>query len=209
MYHIVILGPQGAGKGTQAQLIAKQFNIPAVSTGEIYRQEIDKQTDLGKMAISFINQGKLAPDELTNDLVRLRLQQADCQNGFVLDGYPRNAVQLGAMETMAKLNNVLEIDISDEEAVKRLGGRRACSACGRIFHLIFKPAKKEGICDDCNSALIRRGDDEPEAIRERLKIYHQDTEPLLGFYQGKGILHKINGEQSIEKVFEDILKVLK
>lgn len=205
---IVFMGPQGAGKGTQAELIAKHFNIPMISTGEMYRKEIEKQTDLGKIAASYINQGKLVPDEITNDLIKLRIVQPDCQKGFVIDGYPRNAIQLGVIESVVQLTHVLEIDISDNEAIRRLSGRRVCLVCGKNYHLDFNPPEENKKCDECKAHLIIREDDRPEAISERLDIYHRETEPLSGFYRGKGILRKINGEQTIKKVFEDILKAL-
>lgn len=208
MHRIVILGPQGAGKGTQAELLAKHLKVPAISTGEIYRREIEQKTDLGQMAASFINQGKLAPDELTNDLIRMRLTQDDCKNGFVLDGYPRNAAQMAAMESIAPLTCVLEIVISDKEAIKRLAGRRVCPRCGESYHTEFKKPREDEMCDACKVKLTARDDDKPEAIKERLEIYHRATEPLAGFYQGKGILRKINGEQAIEKVFEDAVKAI-
>jgi adenylate kinase len=207
IYRIAILGPQGAGKGTQAELIAQHFHLPVISTGEIFRQEIKAGTELGRLTSFYIKEGKLVPDEITNELVKLRLFQDDCQNGFVLDGYPRNVFQLGAIERITDLTHVIQLDISDTEAFRRLMGRRFCPQCGRNYHLEFKPPKKNGLCDFCGIPLQTREDDKPEAIQERLRIYHRETEPVLGFYQGKGILYKINGEQPIEKVFAEILKI--
>ncbi len=206
MYKIAMLGHQGAGKGTQAELLAKKFGIPVIAPGDMYRREIELGTELGKMARSYVDQGKLAPDELTNEIVKLRLAQFDCAKGFILDGFPRRVNQLALMERLQELTHVFDIEIDDEEAVRRLSGRRVCSKCGATYHVQAKPPKQEGVCDACGGALETRKDDTPEAIRERLDIYHRETRPVIAFYKEKGMVHEINGDQSIAAVHGDIMK---
>lgn len=204
---IIVFGPQASGKGTQAEILSQELKVPWISTGEIFRQNIQKQTDLGKLASQYLNKGKLVPDDVTNQLVAKRLKGTDILKGFVFDGYPRNRAQADALEGMTKIEVALEIWISDKEAIMRISGRRVCQ-CGMIYHIKFNPPKKESICDQCGAELIQREDDKEEAIKQRLAIYHQDTEPLLKLYLAKGILIRINGEQPIPKVTREIFQKL-
>jgi adenylate kinase len=212
---LIIFGPQGSGKGTQAEMLADKLKLPAISLGELLRYEVDSGSDIGKQAESYMDKGELVPDGLTESLVRNRLQKEDASIGFILDGYPRNKYQ---QEELIKLFNELdkvdkkifaiEVWISDKEAVNRIGGRRTCD-CGAVYHTKYNPPKKEGICDLCGCKLCIRDDDQPAAINRRLKLYHNETEPLLDYWRKQGKLIKINGEQDIEKVHSDILKELK
>lgn len=205
---IVLFGPQGAGKGTQAELLSKKYNIPFFSVGDTFRREIKDQTEIGKLAETYLRQGKLVPDEIVNKMVIGELMSEKYKNGFILDGYPRNMAQLEVLEKSTRISHAIEIMVSDEEVIKRLSGRRVCYDCGTIYHIQNKPPKVEGVCDVCGGKLYIREDDKPEAISKRLEIYHQETEPLLEYYFRKKILFRINGEQSIEKVFEDIVESL-
>ncbi|PIY96341.1 MAG: adenylate kinase [Candidatus Kerfeldbacteria bacterium CG_4_10_14_0_8_um_filter_42_10] len=202
---IVVFGPQGSGKGTQAEFLSKELNIPWISTGNIYRQNIKAQTELGKLANQYIIEGKLVPDQVTNRLVAERLKEKDAQAGFILEGYPRNRGQAETLDQMTQISAVLEIAISDEEAIRRISGRRVCT-CGMTFHIDFNPPKQEGICDQCGKKLFQREDDQEETIRQRLAIYHQNTEPLLKEYLKRGILIRVNGEQGISEVKKEIFQ---
>ncbi|MFA5076304.1 MAG: adenylate kinase [Patescibacteria group bacterium] len=208
-HRIILLGPMGSGKGTQAELISQQLKIPSISTGDIYRREMANNTDLGAMISSYYHQGLLVPDDITNALVEIRLDQPDCEQGFILDGYPRNINQAKSLERMTAITDVISVDVSDREAIFRIHGRVVCN-CGLSYHLRFNPPKKEGVCDGCGGQLYHRKDDDAEqALRKRLEIYHQEVKPLVDFYKGKNILHQINGEQDIQDVHKDIMKVLK
>lgn len=205
---ILVFGAQGSGKGTQAELISRNCRFNYISTGDIFRREIKKKTKLGSLALKYINDGKLVPDSVTNDMVKKYLNKPDTKKrGFVLDGYPRTLAQKQALEKMEKITDVIVIEISDQEAVKRLGGRLAC-ICGLSYHVKFNPPKKKGICDRCGRKLFVRDDDKPKAIRERLKNYHRQTKILYDDYKKQNLLHVINGQQPIEKVFADIAKNL-
>jgi len=204
---IIIFGPQGSGKGTQAELIARRHSWPYVSTGDIFRYHLKNQTALGKKVAEYINAGRLVPDELTNKIVQDRINQPDCVVGFVLDGYPRNRSQLEFLNSITKIDFAIVIEISDTEAVKRLGGRLACK-CGLSYHLEFNPPKKPGICDKCGDTLFRRDDDEPKAIKKRLEIYHEETEPLLAVYKEQGILYQVDGSKSIEEVYKQVNEII-
>lgn len=206
--NIIIIGPQGSGKGTQADIISAKFNIPHISTGDIFRQNIKKKTKLGEEIKSFTEQGHLVPDEITNAVIKKRLEQKDCQKGFVLDGFPRNLEQANFLDSITNISLVLEIWISDKESIKRISGRRTCPKCGKIYHLDFNPSKKKNICDECGEKLIIRADDKPKAIAKRLKIYHNETSPLVSYYKKKKIHAKINGAPAITKVTREIMKVL-
>lgn len=205
---IIVFGPQASGKGTQAEILSRELKIPWISTGEIFRQNINAKTDLGKLAASYINQGNLVPDDITNQLIAQRFKKDDVQEGFILEGYPRNEVQFKALGQLTQVAVALEIWISDQEAILRISGRRVCSRCGMIYHIKFHPPKKEGICDICGGTLVQREDDQEEAIKLRLSIYHKNTEPLLKIYQKMGILVKINGEQPIAQVTQEIFQKL-
>jgi len=210
---IILFGPQGSGKGTQAEYLVEALCVPRISPGDIFRLEKEEGTDLGMLAASYTNRGELVPSDVTNRMIEKRLGENDCAKGFILDGYPRNELQADALDVMVDtlehpINHVFEIWISDKEAVKRISGRRVC-ACGVSYHLTYKPPKQEGICDKCGQPLVMRDDDKPDAIKRRLEIYHNTTEPLFDRYKSRGIFMRINGEQSIAKVKEDIFFVLK
>jgi adenylate kinase len=204
---IVVFGPQGSGKGTQAEIITEELQLPWISTGNIYRQHIQKQTELGKIAEEYSKEGKLVPDEITNKLVAERLMELDARSGFVFDGYPRNIIQAKFLDEVVKIDVALEINISDEEAIRRITGRRICE-CGMTYHLKYNPSKREGICDKCGKKLIHREDDTEVVIKERLAIYHRDTEPVLDMYLSQGKLMRINGDQRIKSVTEEIFTKL-
>ncbi len=209
---IILLGPQGSGKGTQAKLISKKFNIPHISTGDIFRKNIKEETELGKEVTSYLNSGKLVPDELTNKLVESRIKEDDCKNGFILDGFPRNIKQAEFLNSVTDIDYAVDVEIPDEEVVFRLEGRRNCSnkGCGAIYNLNTSPKPKENnTCDKCSSDLFQRDDDKPEAIKKRLEIYHEQTSPLIDYYDKKGILIIIDGSRSIEEVSQDIFLALK
>ncbi|MBE5908335.1 MAG: adenylate kinase [Lachnospiraceae bacterium] len=210
---IIMLGAPGAGKGTQAKQIAGKYNIPHISTGDIFRANIKNNTELGQKAKTYMDQGLLVPDELTCDLVVDRIQQDDCVNGFVLDGFPRTIPQAEALENaLAKLNEsmdfAIDVDVPDENIVNRMSGRRACLKCGATYHIVSIPPKKEGVCDNCGSELVIRDDDKPETVQKRLNVYHEQTQPLIDFYSKKGILKSVDGTQPMDKVFEDIVHIL-
>ncbi|MFH1029905.1 MAG: adenylate kinase [bacterium] len=202
---ILFIGPQGSGKGTQAEMLGKKLKIPYISTGNIFRENLAKGTELGRLAKKYMNEGKLVPDNVTNELVKDRLSWDDAKNGFILDGYPRNITQANFLTWIASLDKVFEVYISDKESLSRLSGRRSCRECGAIYHLTFNPPAKDGSCVKCGGKLYIREDDKAEKIKERLRIYHEETEKLIDYYSAKGILVKINGEQSIEKVHKDVM----
>lgn len=206
-YFIVFLGSQGSGKGTQASKLSEELNIPHISTGNIFRYHLKNQTELGVEVGKYINQGLLAPDEVVNKIIADRLSASDSVNGFVLDGYPRNIFQAEFLDKLVEVNYVLEVYISDEEAIRRLAGRRVCQ-CGATYHLEHNKSKIENICDYCGRDLFIRDDDQPAAIKKRLAIYHEETEPLINYYQQKSRLFRINGEQMIMEVHEEIIGVL-
>ena len=208
-----MLGAPGAGKGTQAKKIASKYGIPHISTGDIFRANIKNGTELGTKAKVFMDQGLLVPDELVVDLIMDRFQEADCQNGYVLDGFPRTIPQAKALDdALAKNNDAMEyaidVDVPDENIVNRMSGRRACVGCGGTYHLVTIPPKTEGICDTCGGELILREDDKPETVQNRLKVYHDQTQPLIDYYQGKGILKTVDGTKSPEAVLEDIISII-
>jgi len=209
MKNIIILGPQGSGKGTQADILSKKFNIPHISTGKIFRGQIKNKTELGRKLKSLVNHGRLVPNEITNEIIKNRLSENDCQNGFILDGFPRNLNQAEFLDKITDINLVLEIWISDEETISRISQRKSCPKCGAIYHLKFKPPQKDEICDKCQKKLIIRDDDKEKAIKKRLKIYHKQTELLIEFYKNKGIYHKINGMPLIPEVTKEIMKIFK
>lgn len=210
---IVMLGAPGAGKGTQAKKIAEKFQIPHISTGDIFRANIKNETELGKKAKTYMDQGLLVPDELTVNLVTDRLVQADCKSGYVLDGFPRNIGQAEALtkaleERKEGLEFAIDVEVPDENIIGRMSGRRACVGCGATYHLEYAPTKKEGVCDACNGELILREDDKPETVQKRLQVYHEQTQPLIQYYGEKGILHKIDGTKEISQVFQEISGLL-
>ena len=210
---VVMLGAPGAGKGTQAKMIATKYNVPHISTGDIFRANIKEGTELGKKAKSYMDQGLLVPDELVVDLVVDRLQQEDCKDGYILDGFPRTIPQAEALDAaLSKLNTkldvALDIDVADDFIVKRMGGRRACLGCGATYHIVNIPPKKEGICDTCGAELVLRDDDKPETVEKRLLVYHEQTQPLIDYYKNSGILVTLDGTKDMNEVFANICSVL-
>lgn len=210
---IVMLGAPGAGKGTQAKMIAARYGIPHISTGDIFRANIKEGTELGKKAKSFIDQGLLVPDELTLDLIMDRFDQADCKDGYVLDGFPRTLAQAEALkkslaEKGESMDYAIDVDVPDEKIVTRMSGRRACLKCGGTYHIKYNPTKVEGICDACGGELFIRDDDKPETVSRRLEVYHAQTQPLIDFYGKEGILKTVDGTQDVDKVFSDIIDIL-
>lgn len=196
-----MFGPQGSGKGTQAEKLSAFFGIPHIAPGNIFRKAVADQTLLGKEVESIMSTGHLVPDELTNRLMKERLEQEDCLEGFIVDGYPRNKVQAEALDAMTTLTHVLIIDITDDESIERISQRRVCTNCGMTYHLDSKMPAVADVCDSCGNALLQRDDDKPESIKKRLAIYHADTEPLLANYEARGILHRIDGSGSIDAVW--------
>lgn len=210
---IIMLGAPGAGKGTQAKMIAEKCGIPHISTGDIFRANIKNGTELGAKAKEYMDKGLLVPDELVCDLVVDRIQQADCEKGYILDGFPRTIPQAEALENALnaieqKLDYAIDIDVPDENIINRMSGRRACVGCGATYHVVFNPTKVEGKCDVCGESLILRDDDKPETVKKRLDVYHTQTQPLIDFYTKRNVLVEVDGTQSMEKVFEDIMKIL-
>ena len=210
---IIMLGAPGAGKGTQAKMIAEKCGIPHISTGDIFRANIKNGTELGAKAKEYMDKGLLVPDELVCDLVVDRIQQADCEKGYILDGFPRTIPQAEALEAALnaieqKLDYAIDIDVPDENIINRMSGRRACVGCGATYHVVFNPTKVEGKCDVCGESLILRDDDKPETVKKRLDVYHTQTQPLIDFYSARKVLVEVDGTQSMDKVFEDIMKIL-
>lgn len=210
---IIMLGAPGAGKGTQAKMIADKCSIPHISTGDIFRANIKNGTELGSKAKEYMDKGLLVPDELVCDLVVDRVQQDDCGNGYILDGFPRTIPQAQALEEALeklgqKVDYAIDIEVPDSNIIDRMAGRRACVGCGATYHIVFNPVKKEGICDVCGEKLILRDDDKPETVKNRLNVYHEQTQPLIDFYKGREVLKEVDGTQSMEKVFDDILSII-
>lgn len=201
---ILLFGPQGSGKGTQGEKLAEWLKLPLIVTGNIFRYNIKEQTELGQLAQQYINKGELVPDEVTNRMIGERLMQDDCSNGFILDGFPRNLVQAKALDSYTTITHLLHIEISDDEAIRRIAQRRTCVAQGHVYHLIYNPSKQDGVCDEDGSALEQRKDDTEEALQKRLEIYHNETEPILQHYMPNNVVHTINGEQPIETVWENV-----
>lgn len=206
---LILLGAPGAGKGTQAEIIASKLNIPTISTGNILREAIKNGTPIGLQAKSLIDQGKLVPDDVIIGIVRERLAKADCAQGYILDGVPRTIPQAQALlEQGVEIDRVVSIEIADEVIEGRMTGRRVCGSCGASYHIVANPPKTEGICNSCGAELMIRKDDKPETVRHRLAVYHQETEALKGFYENLGKLRLVNGDQPIEAATQDILAAL-
>lgn len=210
---IIMLGAPGAGKGTQAKRIAAKYGVPHISTGDIFRANIKNGTELGKKAKVYMDQGLLVPDELVVDLIMDRFQEPDCVKGYVLDGFPRTIPQAKALDdALAKNNDAVEyaidVDVPDENIVTRMSGRRACVGCGATYHLVTIPPKKEGICDTCGGELILRDDDKPETVQKRLTVYHEQTQPLIDYYKGKGVLKTVDGTKTPEEAFDEIVAII-
>ncbi len=210
---IIMLGAPGAGKGTQAKQIADRYEIPHISTGDIFRANIKNNTELGQKAKEYMDQGLLVPDELTCDLVMDRIKQDDCKNGFILDGFPRTIPQAEALDAALdkineKMDYAINVDVPDENIVNRMGGRRCCLNCGATYHVVTIPTKVEGICDRCGNPVVLRDDDKPETVQKRLGVYHDQTQPLIDYYEKENILKTVDGTKSMEAVFNDITAIL-
>ncbi len=210
---LILLGAPGVGKGTQGALISKEYNIPQISTGDILRNEVKNETELGKKAKVYMDKGELVPDDIIIGMMENRIKQDDCKNGFILDGFPRTVAQAEAFDEMLKkngleLHRVLLIDVPEEEIIERLTGRRVCPNCGAVYHIKNNPPKKEGICDKCGSELVQRDDDKEEVVRNRLEVYKKNTMPLIDYYTKTSKLVKIDGTGEIGEIFERIKKVL-
>ncbi|MDE3840619.1 adenylate kinase [Bacillus methanolicus] len=211
--NLVLMGLPGAGKGTQAEKIVEKYNIPHISTGDMFRAAMSEGTELGLKAKSFMDKGELVPDEVTIGIVRERLSKDDCQKGFLLDGFPRTVAQAEALDAMLagmdkKIDYVIHVDVDQEILMERLTGRRICKSCGATYHLVFNPPTVDGVCDRCGGELYQRADDNSETVQNRLEVNKKQTKPLLDFYESKGYLRNINGQQDIEKVFADIDELL-
>lgn len=207
------MGLPGAGKGTQADKISEKYNIPHISTGDMFRSAIKEGTELGMKAKSFMDQGALVPDEVTIGIVKERLSKDDCVKGFLLDGFPRTIPQAKSLQALLTdmnqaIDHVLHVKVPEDKLVERLSGRRICPTCGRAYHVMYNPPEKEGICDKDGSALIQRDDDKPETVKNRLAINIEQSKPLLNFYEDKGYLVTIDGDQDINKVFQDIQSII-
>lgn len=210
---IIMLGAPGAGKGTQAKMIAEKYHIPHISTGDIFRANIKNGTGLGMEAKKYMDQGLLVPDELTVKILLDRVAQADCKDGYVLDGFPRTIPQAQVLDkALNELGDAIDyavnVDVPDENIVKRMSGRRACLACGATYHVEHIPPKQEGICDTCGQELVLRDDDKPETVLNRLKVYHDQTQPLIDFYTAKGVLRTVDGTVDMQDVFSAIVDIL-
>ncbi len=202
--NLLIMGPQGSGKGTQAQKLSRELNIPHISTGDIFRENIKNSTELGKEAKEYIDNGELVPDNLTIKIVLDRLEWSDCGDGFILDGFPRNSTQAKALDEKVKIDYAILVDISDEVAIERISSRKTCNSCGKIY-----AKTNETKCSECNGDLYVRDDDTPETVRKRLEVYHENTKPVIEHYIEKGSLVKVNGENEIETVFLEIKRKIK
>lgn len=210
---IIMLGAPGAGKGTQAKMIAEKYSIPHVSTGDIFRANIKNGTDLGKEAKSYMDKGELVPDELTVRILLDRVAQDDCKNGYVLDGFPRTIPQAKVLEEELNkqgtdVDYAINVDVPDENIIKRMSGRRACVTCGATYHIEHVPPKTEGICDKCGAELILRDDDKEETVKNRLNVYHEQTQPLIDFYAAKNVLKNVDGTVDMMDVFKAITDIL-
>ena len=213
MLRAVLLGPPGAGKGTQAVRLVEKYEIPHISTGDIFRKNIKEGTELGKKAQEYMNAGALVPDELVVDLVKDRLQQDDCKNGFLLDGFPRTIFQAEKLdeflsESNLKMDIVINLKVEKEALIKRLTGRRVCKDCGASYHIVNIPPKKEGVCDICGGELIQRKDDNIETVENRINVYEEQTAPLIGYYKEAGSLVDFDGEASLDEVFDAIVQAI-
>ena len=210
---VIMLGEPGAGKGTQAMRISERYQIPHISTGDIFRANIKAETELGKKAKAYIDKGLLVPDEVTEHMVLDRIKQPDCNGGYILDGYPRTIPQADflwdALEEMGQsIDFAINVRVPDEVIISRIAGRRACMKCGATYHVVAAPPKTEGICDKCGAALYLRDDDQPETVKQRLDVFHEVSEPLIKYLDQKKVLHTVNGTKEMEQVFQDIVDIL-
>jgi adenylate kinase len=210
---IIMLGAPGAGKGTQAKMIAKEYNIPHISTGDIFSANIKEGTDLGKEAKTYMDAGQLVPDELTVKILLDRVAKDDCKNGYVLDGFPRTIPQAEVLDAALtelgdKIDFAIDVDVPDENIINRMSGRRACVGCGATYHIVHIPTKVEGVCDRCGENLILRDDDKPETVKKRLDVYHAQTQPLIDYYTAKNVLKSVDGTVDMAEVFQAIVDIL-
>lgn len=210
---IIMLGAPGAGKGTQAKKIAEKYGIPHISTGDIFRKNIKEGTELGMKAKGFMDKGMLVPDEITIGMLMDRINEDDCVKGYVLDGFPRTIPQAESLTAALKergeaIDYAVNVDVPDENIINRMSGRRACLSCGATYHVVFNPPAKEGVCDACGKELVLRADDQPETVKNRLSVYHEQTQPLIDYYKEAGALKEVDGTQDMGKVFEDIVEIL-
>lgn len=207
--NLILLGAPGAGKGTQAEVICDKLSIPAISTGNIIRAALKNGTEMGLKAKSFIEAGQLVPDEVVIGIIKERLAESDCENGFILDGFPRTIPQAKALDDMGiRIDKVIDIEVEDEDIVIRMSGRRVCSNCGASYHTEYKKPKEDGVCNSCGGDLVQRKDDYPETVLERLKVYHEQTEPLKEYYEKKGILRIVEGQEEVKDTTALTLKAL-
>ncbi len=207
--NLILLGPPGAGKGTQAEILSEKLNVKTISTGVMLRTAIKEKTPLGETASQYINEGKLVPDEVVVGIVKERLSQEDCQNGFILDGFPRTIAQADALaDAGIAIDKVLSIDVSDETVIERLSGRRECSGCGTPYHVLYNPPKSEGVCDKCGGSLICRKDDNEETIKSRLAVYHEQTEPIKAYYEKQGKLATAKGREEVSDTTHEVFAAL-
>ena len=208
--NLILLGAPGAGKGTQAEVICEHLSIPAVSTGNMIREALKNGTEMGLRAKSYMEEGKLVPDEVVIGIIKERLQQDDCKNGFILDGFPRTIPQAEALDSMGVvIDKVIDIEVPDEKIVERMSGRRVCEACGASYHLLYKKPEKEGVCGKCGGTLVQRKDDHPDTVKERLKVYHEQTEPLKAYYEKHGKLSIVVGQEDVADTSRLTLEALK
>lgn len=207
--NLILLGAPGAGKGTQAEVICDHLGIPAISTGNIIREALKNGTELGKRAKSYMDEGKLVPDEVVIAIIKERLSKDDCKNGFILDGFPRTVPQAEALDAMGiVIDRVIDIEVADEAIQKRLSGRRVCEDCGASYHVDYKPSKADGVCDKCGGKTVQRKDDHPDTIKERLSVYHDQTEPLKGYYEKTGKLKIVEGQEDVADTTKLTLQAL-
>ncbi len=206
---LVLIGCPGAGKGTQAKMLSKKYDIAHISTGDLLREQIKKGTELGKKVSEIINAGGLVSDDIVSAMLAERIKADDCKKGYILDGYPRNVSQAEGLDSIVgSLDKVICFDVDDETIVDRMSGRRSCPKCGKMYHLKYNPPKSEGVCDDCEETLIQRADDNEETVLNRLKVYHETTAPVIDFYENKGILMRTNGVGDINEIFNNVTKAL-
>lgn len=206
---IILLGAPGAGKGTQAEVISNHLGIPTISTGNCLREAVKNGTELGKRAKEDMDHGRLVPDEVVIGIIKERLAQDDCENGFILDGFPRTVPQAEALEQMGvTIDKVIDLEVADEAIEARLSGRRVCESCGASYHVAFKPSRVEGVCDACGGKLVIRKDDEPQTVRDRLQVYHRQTEPVKAFYANLGKLFPVQGQEEVSDTSALVLKTL-
>jgi adenylate kinase len=211
--HVIIMGPPGSGKGTQGKLIAEKYHIPQISTGDILREAVRHGSALGLKAKAYMVRGELVPDEVVIEIIQERVEQRNCERGFLLDGFPRTVAQANALERMLGkrglgIDHVINMEIETEELISRLRGRMTCSRCGAMYHLLFTPPKKEGMCDICGDSLYQRDDDKEETIRSRMEVYSHQTGPLIQYYASQGLVRSVNGVGNIDDIFHRILEAI-